>query len=145
MPFLLIRLANILIYLFIYCFLGPHLQHTEVPRLGVKSEPQPLAYTTATATPDLSHICDLHYSSRQHLILNPPSKARDQTFVPMDASQIRFCWAMKGTPNTRFGAIQIWQDFRCLSSPLRRWVEPSCTRPALGEFWVSLCPEHAGR
>ena len=27
--------------------LGPHLQHMEVPRLGVKSELQPLAYTTA--------------------------------------------------------------------------------------------------
>ena len=41
-------------------FLGPHLQHTEVPRLGVESELQLLAYTTATATPDLSCICNLH-------------------------------------------------------------------------------------
>ena len=51
----------------------------EVPRSGVKSEPQPLAYTTATATPDLSRICDLHHSSRERQIPNPPSKARDQT------------------------------------------------------------------
>ena len=28
------------IYLFIYCFLGLHLQHMEVPRLGVESELQ---------------------------------------------------------------------------------------------------------
>ena len=31
-------------------FLGSHLQHMEVPRLGVESELQPLAYATATAT-----------------------------------------------------------------------------------------------
>ena len=29
------------------------------------------AYTPATATLDLSHICDLHHSSGQHQILNP--------------------------------------------------------------------------
>ena len=55
--------------------------HMEVPRLGVKLELQLPAYTTATATQDLSHVCDLHYSSEQHQILNPLSKARDQTLV----------------------------------------------------------------
>ena len=35
----------------------------EVPRLDVKSELQLLAYTTATATQELSHVCDLHHSS----------------------------------------------------------------------------------
>ena len=39
------------IYLFIiFFFLGPHLWHMEVPRLGVKSELQLPAYATATAT-----------------------------------------------------------------------------------------------
>ena len=33
-------------------FLGLHAWHTEVPRLGVKSERQLLAYTTATAMSD---------------------------------------------------------------------------------------------
>ena len=37
-------------YLFILGFLGPHPQHMEVPRQGVKSELQLPAYTTATAT-----------------------------------------------------------------------------------------------
>ena len=45
----------------------------EVPRLGVESELLPLAYTTAIAMPDPSHICDLH-SSQQLQILNPLSK-----------------------------------------------------------------------
>ena len=41
------------------CFLGPHLQHMEVPRQGDESELQLQAYTTATATQDPSHVCDL--------------------------------------------------------------------------------------
>ena len=49
----------------------------KVPRLGVESELHLLAYTTATATPDLSCIYNLHYSSRQCWILNPLSKARN--------------------------------------------------------------------
>ena len=64
------------IYLFIFVFLGSHLRHMEVLRLGVESELQLLAYTTATATPDLSHVWDLHHSSRQRQILNPLSEAR---------------------------------------------------------------------
>ena len=32
---------------------------------------------TGRATPDLSRICDLYHSSRQHQILNPMSKARE--------------------------------------------------------------------
>ena len=39
-------------------------------QLGVESELQPPAYTTATATEDLSCVCDLHDSSRQHWIFN---------------------------------------------------------------------------
>ena len=54
-------------------FLGLYLQHMEVPRLGVESEPQLLAYTTAIATPDLSCICDL----QQHGIPDPLSEAKD--------------------------------------------------------------------
>ena len=60
-------------YYFVFFFLEPHLRHMEVHRLGVSLELQLLAYTTAAATLDLSH------SSRQHRILHPRSKARDQT------------------------------------------------------------------
>jgi len=49
------------------------------PRLGVKLELQLPAYTTATATQDLSCVCNLHHSSLAMQILNPQSKARDQT------------------------------------------------------------------
>ena len=62
------------------------------PQAGVKSELQLPAYTTVTATalPDLSHVCDLCHSSQQHQILYPLSKARDQTHVLMDTSQVQF-------------------------------------------------------
>ena len=43
----------------------------EVPWLQVKLELQLPVYATATAMPDLSHICDLCRSLWQHWILNP--------------------------------------------------------------------------
>ena len=44
--------------------------------------PQPQQHQIpATATPDPSHICDLHHSPRQCQILNPLSKARDRTHI----------------------------------------------------------------
>ena len=44
---------------------------------------------TATATPDLSRVCDLHHSSRQHWILNPLiSDARARTRNLMVPRQI---------------------------------------------------------
>ena len=83
---------------FLFVFLGPHAWHMEVPRPGVERELQLLAYTTATATQDPSHVYDLHHSSQQHQILNPPSEARGRTHHPTVPSQIRFCCATMGTP-----------------------------------------------
>ena len=54
---------------------------------GVESEPQSLAYARATATLDLSLVCDLHHSSWQRQILNPLSKVGDQTRILVDPSQ----------------------------------------------------------
>ena len=62
----------------------------EVPRLGVELELQLLAYTTAIATQDPRHVCDLHNSSQQRWILNPLSKARDRTHVLMGTSLVRY-------------------------------------------------------
>ena len=86
--------------LFSFFFLGPHLQHVEVPRLGVQSELQLLAYTTTTATLDLSRGCDLYHGSWQRWILNPLSETRDWTCVLMDTSQDLYHWAMTRTPLT---------------------------------------------
>ena len=59
-----------------FVFLGSYPQHVEVPRLG---RDRIGAVATARAMQDPSHSCELHQSSRQRQILNPLSKARDQT------------------------------------------------------------------
>ena len=75
-------------FFFFFGFLGPHLQCMEVPRLGVESELQLPAYTTATAILDLSRVCDLHHSSWQHQILNP---LRRPGIEPVSSrTQVRF-------------------------------------------------------
>ena len=62
--------------------------HMEVPKPGVESELQVLAYPIASATPDLSRIWDLHHSSLHLQILDPLNEARDGTHILMDV--IRF-------------------------------------------------------
>ena len=70
----------------------------EIPRLGVESEIQLLAYTTATATGNLSRIYDLYHSSQQHQKADLMIEAWDRTYILMDTSQICFHWTTMGTP-----------------------------------------------
>jgi len=81
---------------------GPHLQHMEVPRLGVELELQLLAYTTTTAMWDSSHVCNLHYRSWQCRIPDPLRKVRDGTCILVDTSQIRFLCATIESPAKHF-------------------------------------------
>ena len=83
---------------FFWCFLGLHLRHMEIPRLGVQSELQLLAYATATAKWDLSLVHHIHHSSQQCQILNSLIEARGRTCVLMDASRFVNCWATTRTP-----------------------------------------------
>ena len=53
----------------------------EIPEPGVELELQLLAFATATATPDVNHICDLGWRLQQHQIFNPLSEAGDQTRI----------------------------------------------------------------
>ena len=109
-----------------FFFLGQHPQHTEVPRLGVIQSysrwptPQPIG------TQDLSCVCNLHHSSRQHWIPgnlhhssqqhwipDPRSETRGWTCILMDTSWICYHWATRESP-----------DFFLVNSPLkflRRW------------------------
>ena len=77
----------------------------EVPRLGVQSELELEAYTTSMTTWNLSCIYDLCCNSRW--ILNPLSEARDWTWVLMDTSWVRYCWAPRGTPLS----VTLWHSF----------------------------------
>ena len=102
-------------FFFFFFLLWPHLQHMEVPRLGVESELQLPAYATATATPDLSRIFDLHYSSWQRRILNLLSEARDLNCNLMVPSRIRFCCAMMGAPVRSFLTLSDIPSYACTS------------------------------
>ena len=75
-------------YLLFFFFLGPHLQHMELPRLGVDLDLQLPPYTTATARPDLNRTCNLCWSLQQCQILNPLSEAMVWTHILMDTSQV---------------------------------------------------------
>ena len=74
-----------LYFIYLFFFLGPHLGHMEVPRLGDESAQQLPTYGTAAAMPDLSPICDLCYNLWQCQILNPLSKARGWARILMDS------------------------------------------------------------
>ena len=104
-------------FCFLFCLLGLRLQHMEVPRLGVKSELQLPAHTTATATPVPGLIFDLHHSARQCRILNPLSEARDQTLDLTVPSRIRFCCATMGTP---------WHCFKHREASMDKTYKNSC-------------------
>ena len=91
---------TILGYIYFF-FLWPHLRHMEVPGLRVKLELQLLAPTRATATPDLSRVCDLGYSLWPCWILNPLREARDWTCILMDTSWVLNPLSQKG--NSYFG------------------------------------------
>ena len=79
------------IFIYLFSFLGLCLWHMEVPRPGGESEPRLLAYTAATATWNLSCVCDLHHSSRQNA--GSPgrglNKARDRARNLMNPSWVR--------------------------------------------------------
>ena len=49
---------------------------------GVQSELQLLAYSTATATQDLSRVSDLHHSSQQRQILKPSEQGQGSNPQP---------------------------------------------------------------
>ena len=56
-----LTLLGLNVTFFFFVFLGPHARRMKVPRLGVQLEPQLPAYATATATPDPSHVFNLHH------------------------------------------------------------------------------------
>ena len=73
--------------------------------LGVQSELQLPA--TATAMPAPSRVCDLCHSLRQCWILNPVSRAGDQTCVLMDTYPTEPRWEPQGAPLPSPGLVSI--------------------------------------
>ena len=86
----------------------------EVPRLGVELQQQLLAYATAVATQDLSHVCNLHHSSQQYQIFNQLRETRDQTHNLMVPSQIHFhCTTMRTPRNNLIRNSFVVEQIHC--------------------------------
>ena len=88
---LLSELEN-LFYLFIYLFLSFCLSRVAPTAYGESQDTGPMGTVAA----------GLHHRSQQRWILNPLSKARDQTHNLMIPSQICFHCATTGTPVVKF-------------------------------------------
>ena len=78
---------SVCVFGFVYLFfLGPHLWHMEILRLGTESELQLLAYITAMATPTGSrsevYLQPMH--SLQYCQILKPHGSRDQTHILTD-------------------------------------------------------------
>ena len=120
--------------------LGLHLPHVEVPRLGVQSELLLPVYTTATAMPDPSCVCNPHHSSRQRWILDPLIEARDQTRNLIVPSRRPFPWAMTGTPtvfskmheNLIYSVIYVFACHMLSKGVLRRYFVYLCCQITSG-------------
>ena len=99
------------IFLSFFFFLLLHLEPMAVTRLGVESELQLPAYATATATPGPNCLCNLHRSSLQHRIFNPPSEARDRAFILMDTS-----WLLNPLSHSGNSSMFVFSSCLCTCS-----------------------------
>ena len=89
MPYLtnIMKRVYYIFFLIFFFFLGPHLLYMEVPRLGTTWS------CSCLPTPQLQQ-CQIQATSViytslwQCQILNPLGKAKDQTHILMDASQV---------------------------------------------------------
>ena len=115
------------LFVCLFCCLGPHLWHREVPRLGVESKLQLPAYTT----PQQCQIrTKPHLGPTPQLTATPDSQPTEQgqgsNRVLMDTSWVCYRWAATGTPMTVFltnthtynlslsltSMTGVWQTFR---------------------------------
>ena len=100
--------SAILAFVFVFLFLfraAPSTHGGSQVRGQIRAVATSLHYSHSK--PDLSCVCDLHHSSQQCQIFNPLSKARNQTCVLMDASQIHFHCATTGTLILAFVSILV--------------------------------------
>lgn len=74
---ILLPLNNIHLYDFFFFFLQSDPQHMEVPWIGVESELQLKAHTTATAIPEMSHISDLCHKLMVMVAPKPTEQGQD--------------------------------------------------------------------
>ena len=119
---MMLTVCFFLSFIYLFCLLGLHTRHMELPSLRVELELQLLTYTTATAKKDPSCVCDPHHISQQRLIPSPLSEARDLTLILMDTHWIRFCCTTTETP----GLISYSLDYVAVYSLYTHFVKSFC-------------------
>ena len=62
-------------------------RHVACGSSQARSQMGAVAYTTATATQNLSSLCKLLCSSQQHQNINPPSEATDESCALTDTAE----------------------------------------------------------
>ena len=103
----------------------------EIPRLGAELELQLPAVATVMLDPSCNR--DLRHSV-QHLILNPLSKARDQTYIFTDTSWVSFCrffWSFSRAPPMAHGDSQARGPIRAVATSLRQSHSNVGSEPSL--------------
>ena len=86
-----------LLFTYLFCFLGSYPQRMGSQARGwIRAAAASLGHSHSNT--DLSCVCNPHHSSWQHQILNRLSKARYQTHVLLDTSQVCYHWVTTGTP-----------------------------------------------
>ena len=86
---------------------------------------------------DLSHVFDLQHSLWQLWILNPLSKARDQTHILMDSGWVHYLRAMMGTPSWQYFWSLSWLSFFAKSRKTTSRSIQSSFPPS--QQWVTVC------
>ena len=95
-----------------------------------------LAYDTATAIWDPSHICNLYTMAHGNAgSPDPLSKARDWTHVVMDISFICFHFTTMGTPSVLFVKKTILSSLSCLGNLVKKLL----TIHVRISFWALYC------
>ena len=91
----------------------------EVPSLGVQSEPQLLAYVTATATWDPSCVCDQQHSSQQCWILNPTERGQGSNLRPHGSQSGLFLLHHdRNTNNFSFNWVNVKEEVSTEEGPV---------------------------
>ena len=95
-----------------FVFSGRYMRHMEVPRLGVELELQLPAYPPATATPDPSHVCNLHHSSQRARFSTHWARTGIKPVSPRTLVRFVNQWAMTGIPVTLFSVQLCWKGLQ---------------------------------
>ena len=119
--------------MFFSFFLWLHLQHMEIPGLGIESELQLQTYTTAMVTLDPSPICHLHLSLQQCQILNPLQEARD--WITSSWTLLRVLNPLNCNGNS---IISFWRTIFCLKNVYGLCLWPPTGRTVLRGFSKSV-------